>query len=188
MRNLDAVARNQVGEILARLERDATRWLREEGIEEGRSHVQHEADLRYFRQGYELPLEIDPGRLPGGGLEDLAMRFGAAHERLYGFRLDHPVELVNLRAVATGTVEKVHMQKFEPEGPDPKPALIEQQPVYFSGHPMTANVYDRDRLRAGNRIRGPAIVVQMDSTCVIHPGHVGAVDPYLNILITPEHG
>jgi N-methylhydantoinase A len=187
VRNIDALDSNEVGEIFERLGREAKRWLREEGIDEARSHIRHEADLRYFRQGYELSLEADPDRLAGGGLADLAMRFGAAHERLYGFRLDHPVELVNLRVVATGAVEKVQIAKFEPEGPDPKRALVEQQQVYFAGHSTNADVYDRDRLRAGNRIRGPAVIVQMDATCVIHPGHVGTVDPYLNILITPEH-
>jgi N-methylhydantoinase A len=47
-------------------------------------------------------------------------------------------------------------------------------------------VYDRTRLRAGNRVRGPAIVVQMDATTVIHPSHTGEVDEYLNILIKPD--
>ncbi len=187
VRNIDGADRSQIGDILSRLGREARAWLREEGIDDARAQVRHEADVRYFRQGYELSLEIDPDRLAGGRLEDLAMRFGAAHERLYGFRLDQPVELVNLRAVATGTVEKVHFPKFDDEGPDPTAALIEQQRVYFAGHSTTANVYDRGRLRAGNRVRGPAIVVQMDSTCVIHPGHVGAVDAYLNILIRPEN-
>ena len=48
------------------------------------------------------------------------------------------------------------------------------------------NVYDRTRLRAGNQVRGPAIVVQMDATTVIHPNHTGEVDAYLSILIRPD--
>ena len=47
-------------------------------------------------------------------------------------------------------------------------------------------MYDRTQLRAGNRVRGPAIVVQMDATTVIHPNHTGEVDEYLNILIKPD--
>jgi N-methylhydantoinase A len=58
--------------------------------------------------------------------------------------------------------------------------------VYFHGQSISANVYDRNLLRAGNRVRGPAIVIQMDSTTVIHPGHVGGIDEYLNILINTE--
>jgi N-methylhydantoinase A len=176
----------EIADILARLGREARAWLREEGIDESRQRLHYEADVRYFRQGYEFSLEIDPERLGSGGLGDLAARFGMAHERLYGFKLEQPVELVNLRAIGTGAVEKIRFAKFEKEGPDAKAAVIEQHRVYFDGAFTQANVYDRARLRAGNRIRGPAIVVQMDSTAVIHPNHVGEVDEYLNILIKPE--
>jgi N-methylhydantoinase A len=176
----------QIGDILTRLGREARAWLQEEGIDEPRQRLRYEADLRYFRQGYEFSLEIEPDRLGSGALEDLSARFGLAHERIYGFKLDQPIELVNLRAVGTGAVEKIRFAKFEKEGPDPKAAVIEQHRVYFDGNFLSANVYDRTRLRAGHRIRGPGIVVQVDSTCVIHPGHVGEVDEYLNILIKPE--
>jgi len=176
----------QIGDILLRLGRDAIRWLRDEGIDEPNQRVRYEADVRYFRQGYEFSLEIDPNRVASGGLDDLAARFGLAHERLYGFRLDQPVELVNLRAIGTGMIHKVEFPKFGREGPDPSAALVEQQRVYFHGQSLSANVYDRNLLRAGNRIRGPAIVIQMDSTTVIHPGHVGIIDEYLNILINTE--
>jgi N-methylhydantoinase A len=175
----------EIGDLLARLGREARGWLREEGIEEPRQRVQHEADVRYFRQGYEFSLDLDPERLGSGGLGDLATRFGLAHERLYGFKLEQPVELVNLRAIGTGRVEKIRFPKFDKEGPDAKAAVTEQHRVYFDGGFASANVYDRHRLRAGNRIRGPAIVVQMDATAVIHPNHVGEVDEYLNILIRP---
>jgi N-methylhydantoinase A len=176
----------EIGDILMRLGRDAAGWLRDEGIDEPNQRIRYEADVRYFRQGYEFSLEIDPNLIASSGLADLAERFGLAHERLYGFRLDQPVELVNLRAIGTGMVQRVEFPKFDKESADPSTALVEQQRVYFHGQFMPANIYDRTLLRAGNRIRGPAIVTQMDSTTVIHPGHVGGIDEYLNILINTE--
>ena len=50
----------------------------------------------------------------------------------------------------------------------------------------SATVYDRSKLGAGFTIEGPAIVVEMDSTSVILPGHTGSVDDYGNILIRPN--
>jgi N-methylhydantoinase A len=186
VRIIDDADASEISDTLARLGREARAWLREEGIAEQQHRLHYEADVRYFRQGYEFALEVDPERLGDGALGDLAARFGLAHERLYGFKLDHPVELVNLRAIGTGIVEKIRFPKFEKEAADARAAIIEQHRVYFDGAFMSANVYDRERLRAGNRIRGPAIVVQMDATTVIHPNHVGDVDEYLNILIRPE--
>jgi hypothetical protein len=57
----------------------------------------------------------------------------------------------------------------------------------MDGRDVVAVVYDRARLRAGNRIAGPAIVMEMDSTTVILPRHHGKVDAYGNILIYPDH-
>ena len=64
--------------------------------------------------------------------------------------------------------------------------MVEQHRVYFDGGFLNANIYDRKLLRAGQRLVGPAVVTQADTTTVIHPGHVGVVDRYLNILISPE--
>jgi N-methylhydantoinase A len=54
------------------------------------------------------------------------------------------------------------------------------------GKDCVATVYDRAKLKAGNRIAGPAIVMEMDSTSVILPQHHGTVDPHGNILIYPD--
>ena len=52
-------------------------------------------------------------------------------------------------------------------------ACREQHRAYFEGSFTSVNIYDRAKLRAGNRIRGPAIITQMDATTVIHPKHTG---------------
>ncbi len=177
---------SQLEEIYGRLGQEARGWLRQEGIDEGRQELSYQADVRYFRQGDELPLQVNPENMRNGGLADLEARFASAHERLYGFRLDRPVELVNLRAVGSGQVEIVQLPSFELETPDASGAIFEQHQVYFSGGFVNANIYDRKLLRAGNHVVGPAIVTQADSTTIIHPGHVGIVDRYLNIMISPE--
>jgi N-methylhydantoinase A len=186
VRTVDEADPSQIGDILTKLGRDARAWLREEGVDESRQRVSYEADVRYFRQGYEFSLELDPERVGAGALEDLARRFGLAHERIYGFKLEHPVELVNLRAVGVGMVQKISLPKFDKEGPNPAAAEVEQHRAYFDGSFASVNVYDRNRLRTGNRVHGPAIIVQMDATTVIHPNHTGEVDEYLNIMITPD--
>ena len=186
IRNLGDVQAGEVIEVLSSLGRDAKSWLREEGIDEQAQDLHYQVDIRYFRQGYEFSMEVDPDALSNGGLGELEDRFGAAHERLYGFRLSSPVELVNLRAVGTGRVTKIGFPKFETEGPDASAALIDEHRVHFEGGFVASKIYDRELLQAGNRIAGPAVIVQKDSTTVIHPEHIGEVDAHLNILILPQ--
>ena len=57
--------------------------------------------------------------------------------------------------------------------------------VHMEGRDQEATIYDRKKLLAGNEIVGPAIVVEMDATTVILPGHKGQVDAFGNILIRP---
>ena len=48
---------------------------------------------------------------------------------------------------------------------------------------MHALYYDRAALKAGNRLDGPAIVNQYDTTTVIPPGLAAHVDRFGNIVI-----
>ena len=70
-------------------------------------------------------------------------------------------------------------------GADPSAATVASASVYVDNRDQEAAIYDRAKLQAGNRIEGPAIVTEMDSTTLILPGHVGVVDGYGNIIINP---
>ena len=52
-----------------------------------------------------------------------------------------------------------------------------------AGFVVACPVYDRERLRAGNRFAGPAIVEQMDATTVVLPAMAARVEPYLNLIL-----
>ena len=185
IRTIDEADPGDVRAVLEALGEQARSWLRDEGVSEAERSVRYEADVRYLRQGYEFSLDVTSDPLANGGREALHERFGARHEQLYGFRLDHPVELVNLRAVGAASVTKVGFPRFERGDPDPRDAATDETRVYFGRDFVPALVYDRGRLRAGHVVPGPAIITQPDTTTVIHPGHVGEVDEYLNVLIGP---
>jgi N-methylhydantoinase A len=116
----------------------------------------------------------------------LAEGFAAAHQRAYGFIAEgDPVELVTFRVEAIGLV---HKAKFQPEpeiGADASPAAIGERHVWLpeAGDRLTCPVYDRERLRVGNVIAGPAIIEQMDATTLVLPAMMGRVEPYLNLIL-----
>ena len=102
IRNLDDVPCREVSERLVTLGTQASHWLTQESIDASHQQLSFEVDVRYFRQGYEFSLAVDPAAIASQGLGDVQRRFGDIHERLYGFKLDAPIELVNLRAVGNG--------------------------------------------------------------------------------------
>ena len=144
------------------------------------------ADCRYVGQGYEVRFDIRR-RVDDGWVERLADAFHAAHEREYGHRFDAEIEIVNVRAVGIGRIGSSQWAELEGGDGDPARAKTVEREVVFdvegrAGARVTP-FYDRELLRAGDRIEGPAIVEQYDSTTVVPPGLAAEIDRLGNIVI-----
>ena len=185
IRTLEQISVAEIITIFQDLGTEAAGWLEREGIPRSQQQIFYHADMRYFRQGYELPISIALEELQTQGTAPLAERFHTLHERLYRFRLDAACEIVNLRAVALGKGASLTLSKADLDGPSSSHALSDEHRIYFDGKFLSTPIYDRAKLRPGNRMSGPAIVTEMDSTTVVLPGFTGEVDQYLNILIRP---
>jgi N-methylhydantoinase A len=75
---------------------------------------------------------------------------------------------VNLRLAAIGTREAIRLRHFEGDADDPDPARIARRPIYFEKRGfLDASVFDRNRLRPGMIIRGPAVVEESTSVTLI---------------------
>jgi len=175
-----------VNEILEALREQAEAWLKREKIAALESRVEWAVDMRYAGQDFELPVPAMVGPIAAPDLEILAERFHAAHERVYGYGAPHaPTEMVSYRLVLRALMPKPVLPRSAAAGPDASAAIRGERPVFFeeAGGFVPCPVYDRGRLRSGNRMGGPAIVEQMDATTVVHPGQEARVDEYRNLLI-----
>ena len=186
LRTLDQLPATEVELLLQELGAEAAGWLEREGIPRSQQEIFYNADMRYFRQGYELPIAMTLGDLQTHGTEILADRFHALHEQLYRFRLDAACEIVNLRAVALGKGARLSLTAADLDGPSAGHAQTDEHRIYFDGDFLPTPIYDRAKLRPGNRLAGPAIVTEMDSTTVVLPHSAAEVDRYANILIRPQ--
>ena len=158
-------------------------------LSEGTAHAsigfERLVDMRYVGQSYELSIPFGEG-----GVEEVLDRmladFHAEHERAYGFAApDEPVEFVTLRLTAVGRIAKPKLNELPAGRGDVEAARRAVRQVYFAeaGGFVDCPSYDRYQLPAGGVVEGPAIVEEMDSTTVIHPGFRGEVDRYGNLLI-----
>lgn len=178
---------DEVADILDALGGHAKDWLTGEGIAEDAQRIAYSADMRYHRQGYEIPVALEPSEVRSGGLADLEERFNALHEQLYGFRMPGTAsEIVNLRAVGYGAVPKPELPSGDLGSPDASAAVVDEHEVVFDGERVPTKIYDRSKLEPGALLSGPAIVTEFDSTTVVLPGYRAEVDASFNILITPD--
>src|SRR5262249_26503535 len=102
---------------------------------------------------------------------------------------DTTCEIVNLRAIGYGDVPKPRLTAADDgAGPDASGAVVDEHEVYFDGEWLPTRIYDRGKLLPGNRIGGPAVVTEFDSTTVVLAGFQAEVDGFLNLIIDATRG
>jgi N-methylhydantoinase A len=185
VQRFDAMSDAQARSILSDLEAEAHKALVSEGVGLAGQETVYQIDMRYAGQGMKLTVDTTPADFRAEGLAGVAKRFDKMHEQLFTFALDAGHELVGLRAVALGPQKPFIGGDARKGGPDAGHAAIHRTRVFVGDGWREATIYDRGKLEAGNRIVGPAIVIEMDSTTLILPDHAGVVDDFGNILIRP---
>jgi N-methylhydantoinase A len=181
----DATSDRDIERSLEELANQAAQSLAREGVERTDLSFEYELDLRYAGQGTALGVTISPDDFRREGLKGVASRFDKMHEQMFTFNLDQPHELLNLRAVVQGRETIVAARQVEQGNGDPARAVTANTTIFFAGKDLPAKIYARDKLRAGDRIPGPAIVTEMDSTTLILPDHYAEVDRVGSMLIRP---
>jgi len=156
--------------------------LLEDGVTSEDITVAAALDCRYIGQGYELRVPLPGNRFADAALEE----FHALHRQEYGHAFTDPIEVVNLRVTATGIRPKV--ERLPVSHGSMAEALIGEADGVFRVDGALATVptrhYDRARLPVGERIDGPAIVFQRDTTVVIPPGWHGSAQSSGNLVLS----
>ncbi|WP_436903667.1 hydantoinase/oxoprolinase family protein [Halovenus halobia] len=172
-----------VHDELKTLEAEADEWLAGEGVPESDRAFEYFAECRYYRQDIQMSIPVDIENLTETGLTEIKADFEDRHDRRFGFSLDAPLEIANLRVIGKGVLDGVTIEEAEPGTPDPSAAKVEETEVYFDGEYYATPTYDRTALRPGHELAGPAIVTGDDSTVVVQPDHAATIDRYGNIEI-----
>jgi N-methylhydantoinase A len=157
--------------------------LLSDGVPEAEITSEFEVDVRYAGQAFEVPLTVTAEVLRADGVAGILKRFDEEHNRLFTFNMDTPHEIVNLRAVALGQALDLPAAQLPKGDGNPAAAKMRDHTLWMDGRSQAAVIYDRAKLRQGDVIPGPAIVVEMDSTTLIESGCIAKVDAVGNILI-----
>jgi len=176
MRRADELTAETLDALFAPLEERGSADLLNEGM--ARQAIEHRRflDMRYQGQSFEL-------MVPGTG--DIREAFHRQHETTYGYaNRDKPVEVVNLRLRSIGRPARPELPRIAEGGASPPAeAWLGEREVVFGGRRSTAPLLQREKLLAGNRLLGPAIVIEYSSTIVVPPFAEAHVDHFGNLLL-----
>jgi len=151
--------------------------LKDEGFEGKSVHVLDSIDLRYRGQSYELTVPFVRGFIS---------KFHRLHERRYGHSdANRSVEIVSVRSTFFGRAPKMRFPKMRKTREKPQP--LDVISTWFEGKAQKTGLYDRNALRHGHVVRGPAIVGEYSSTTLVPPGFVCVVDAFGNLVLRLEN-
>ncbi|UGS39138.1 hydantoinase/oxoprolinase family protein [Capillimicrobium parvum] len=172
----------------AELEDQARKQLEDDGIRADNLVIQRVADCRYLGQGYELRIDVPGGAIDDAWVGKVTADFHDAHEKEYSRRFEESdIEIPNIRVRGIGIMPELKLPELDAGGTTANDALRHEREAWFHVdgelREMRTKFYARDALRAGNKIEGPAVVNQYDSTTIIPPGLTAEVDRYGNIVI-----
>jgi N-methylhydantoinase A len=177
----------RVNDVLDDLVARANRQLDADGIAADQRRFRQIAECRYVGQGFELRADVPDGHLGKASAEIVVENFYDAHRQVYGhaFR-DQSCEMVTLRVIATVAVDTLKLPKLARGGRrNPAEAEISRRRTVFdNGEALKTSRYQRAQLLAEDRIDGPALVVQHNSTTMIPPGYVATVMDHGDMLIS----
>lgn len=184
----DEITPTVLKEIYADLEKLGRSALDADAVPVAKQNVTRTADVRYVGQAYEINVPVPDGEIDQVTTSSIFDRFHALHNQFYAHC--HPnkkIEFVSGRLTAVGSMSVPPMTKFKSADAKGGGAPVKEgsHSVYFeeAGDYVDTPIYFRETLSPGATLDGPAVVIQLDTTIIVHPGQTVTVDEHTNLLI-----
>ncbi len=182
---VDGLSDAQLDAAFAAPIEEATDFLARAGVRPEQMRVRRRLDMRYRGQGYEIEVILPDAAGQRTTVAELADLFGREYERIFATSfLREPLEIVNLKVEALGPpppMQSGYRLNRKAEGKALKGQRLVYQPERQAMAPVP--VYDRAALKPGDRIDGPALIEEQESTSVINEGDKVEVDENLNLIV-----
>jgi len=157
--------------------------LRQRGIE--RFRTEYFVEARYLYQVWELQIGLAGPQFLGPEDVAAAVRaFHAAHETIFAVsETQQEVEFLHWKVRVTGELERPPLQPLAVRA-GAAPAPSRQAHAYFPKcGAVEIPVFRGESLRPGDRITGPALIVEPTTTIVLYPESASTVTPFDNHMV-----
>jgi len=169
---------SDLGPVWRELEDSVLEQLAAEGFPKDAIDLRRSVDIRYRGQSWEINTPWTA---------DVVEQFHQLHDSRYGYsNRSLEIEIVNARVRGRARRQEQEFPRFAPGSERPsEDSMIQQTQVMLAGKAVSASFYVRSRLQAGNRIAGPAVILEYSSTTLIPDDFEAYVDEWLNLILEP---
>ena len=165
---LHEISPPQFEEALKKLRVQSKEILDSESIPVNLQEFRPAVDLRYVGQEYTVTVEWSDEWSVAKALAELPNMFEAEHLSRYGHNNPgESIELVNIRMSALG-LNGITSEQYLPESETKSEKMV--YPVYFNKEWTDSKIIQRDQIKIGGSVAGPAVILEPDCTTLLHPG------------------
>lgn len=150
------------------LENEGSRLMREQGVQEDKIMSLYKVHMRYAGSDTQLVVDF-------GDKDALRKSFEEAHRKCFGFIMEGKPIIIEAVSVETiGINERVTDPVLEKEE-NPVISPVAKVRMYSNGEFHETSVFNRDELKPGTCISGPAMLIEKNTTIILEPGWEGRV-------------
>jgi len=175
---LSQAALPEIERMIAELQEEVSKELGDQGIAAGSIEWALRLEIRYEGTDTTLSIPFDDR-----SVDEAKRRFEAAHKAQFGFVYDNKpfvVEAVNVEGVdARGTAPEEPVLPLDDNVPEPHVT----RKIFCDGAWREAGIFLRKELAPGNRISGPALIIEDNQTIVVEPGWQAEITARNHVLM-----
>ncbi|USG59681.1 hydantoinase B/oxoprolinase family protein [Sneathiella marina] len=174
----NADLQNQLIAVSAPLTKDAQAEVLAQGIpKENLSYIQ-QVHLRY--EGTDTSILIDLG-----SVESMKEAFEAAHHKRFGFIAENRGLVAEALSVEVIGVTETEIDPLSdlPQSSGEATALDDVD-MYVNGDWQKVSLYDREAIRPGETVTGPAIITESTGTIVVEEGWRATLNTRLHLIVS----
>ena len=171
-----------INTVLRDLEQEGRRLLSEAGAPDPTVRVERAAEMRLAGQMHEITVTLPEGKISQDSGPAIEEAFRAGYTARYTSVYEGAaMEILNFRVRCWAPSPELPLGESTPGAGGLKRKGA--RPAWFGGRFVETAVYDRYALTDGDRIEGPAIIEERESTTIVAPGDSAVVDAAGNLRI-----
>ena len=170
----------EIAAVLDQLAADGVAEMRAQAVADARIRVLRKVHVRYLGSDTSVVVDFTDRA-------SVRAAFEAAHTLQYGFHSPEKQIIVETaQAEVIGASETLEDPVVEIDAADATAAVAprDRAPVYMAGRHRETPIFYRENLKPGQRLAGPAVVVESTATTVVEPGWQAELTDRLHLLVT----
>jgi 5-oxoprolinase (ATP-hydrolysing) len=170
---LDEDTMPRLHEVADELAATTTGELRDQGVPADRLRVTRRVHLRYDGTDTVVQVTLDE-------LDAMTDEFESGYQRTYSFLMERPLVVEAVSVEATGLTEQPDLSHAVIAGEPGDPGTVR---LYTGDAWRDAPLYERERMRPGESVTGPAIIAEANATTVVEPGWRASLSESGHLLV-----